>query len=114
MHAYLVHANIMASVLKFHKGFNAHATETIMDRPALVRITQFQLELSALSREIRMYTRVVFVSVSVNSTFDINKRAHMTAYMHAVLLAGAHLHLYNNISIISDYSARVGFIISIA
>ena len=101
MHAYLVHANIMVNAIQSHKGFNADATEAMMDRPALVRITQFHLELSALSRKIRVYARAVFDSVSVSSTFDINKRAHMTAYMHAVLLAGAHLHLFNNIYILS-------------
>jgi len=43
MHAYLVHANIMVSVLKFHKGFNADAMEAMTDRPAPVCIVQFQL-----------------------------------------------------------------------
>ena len=92
MHAYLVHAKIMVNVLKLHMGFNAHATEAMMDRPALVRIMQFQLVYTAHSREIRMYTRAVFVSVSVSCAFNINKRAHLTACMHAVLHARAHLH----------------------
>ena len=79
MHAYLVHADIMVSVIKIPKGFNANAMEVMMDRPALVRIVQFQLELSALSREIRVYARAVFVSVNVSSAFEINKRARMQA-----------------------------------
>ena len=90
MHAYLVHANIMVSVIESCKGFNADAMEAIMDRPALVRIMPFQLMYSAISREIRVYTRAAFVPVSVNCDFDINKRAR------------AHLYLYNNVSIISD------------
>ena len=53
-----------------------------------------------------MYARGVVVPVSVCCAFDINKRARMTAFMHAVLYARAHLHLYNNVSIISELCAR--------
>ena len=62
MHAYLVHANIMVSVLKFHKGFNADAMEAMTDRPAPVCIVQFQLVLIGLSTKIRVYARSFFSS----------------------------------------------------
>ena len=57
MHAYLVRANIMVCVLKFHKGFNADAMEAMADRPAPVCIVQFQLVKIALSTNIRVYAR---------------------------------------------------------
>jgi len=87
----------MVNAIQSRKGFNADAMEAMKDRPALVRIVQFQLMYSALSREIRVYTRAVFVPVSVSCTFDINKSARMTACVHAVLYARAHLPLYNNV-----------------
>ena len=75
MPAHLVHVNIMVSVLTFPKGFNADAKKAMKDRPAPVCIVQFQLVYSAFSIETRVYTRSVFVVVSVSCTFDINKRA---------------------------------------
>ena len=53
MHVYLVHANIVASVITLHKGFNADAMEAMMDRPAPVCIVQLQLVSIALSAQTR-------------------------------------------------------------
>jgi len=75
MHAYLVHANIMVSVLKFPKDFDADAKKAMTERPAPVCIVQFQLVYSSFSRETRIYVRPIFVSVNVGCAFEINKRA---------------------------------------
>ena len=79
MHAYLVHVNIMASVLTFPEGFNADVREAMTDRPAPVCIVQFHLVYPAFSVETRVCARSVFVADSVSCAFDINKRARTYA-----------------------------------
>ena len=59
MHAYLILANIMVSVISLLKGFNADAMEAMMDRLAPVCIVQFQLGSVALFTEIRVHARSI-------------------------------------------------------
>ena len=92
MHACLIHANIVVSVITLRQGFNADSMEAMMDRPGPVCIVQLQLVSVAHSTE---------------------KRVHACMHACAVVQARAHLHFYINISIVSDCCLRDDTIINI-
>ena len=92
MHACLIHANMVVSVITIRKGFNADSMEAMMDRSVPVGIVQLQLVSIALSTETRV---------------------HACVHACAVMQLRAHLHFYINIYVISDCCMRDDTLISI-
>ena len=93
MHAYLIHADIVVSVITRRKGFNADSMEAMMDRSAPVCIVQLQLVSVALSTE---------------------KGCTHVCMHYAVVQARAHIHFYINIYFISDCCLHDDTIINIS